>query len=457
MTAARTTDRKAVCLPLAAVLLVLALASLACRGIETGVTRIERDGALYSLSLDGERIVRFAVPELGAAGLPRVEIGEPEDGWRRVRLVWEVPAAIAQDELAVRFDVGFEPELWWAPHLAPEEGYVVGQHVFRSPALIAAGGPRVLAVVPDLDLVGARPESPWFLDYDAPGRRMWLGLVRTDVPEHVLFKKAPGLAFAPGKVELAFFVAAYIDPKAVKDPWARTSAFLWTRWGRPLYEKGEPIPGPLHSYVRRTYDWAFGGWGPFVWQEFDLGRPPGRRAAVHRQRLAVAQLPRPVVPARVPVDLEPGLVLVPAERIGALPLRAGDDRRGAPGQGAPDERAGPGRSDDATGSSRPSSGPRTTRSSIDGKKLRRPRAWSEARWSNSDRTPLEHGITANWYHVLDMSVTALAMLRWYDELEKDPRLARIRPHLRRAAAPRCRTRAASSPAGSIPRRRRPAR
>jgi hypothetical protein len=421
MTDTRTTGRKAVGCPLAAVLLVMAVATLACRGIETGVTRIERDGALYTLRLDGERIVSFAVPELGAGGLPRVEIGEPEDGWRRVRLVWEVAAAIAQDELSVRFDVGFEPELWWAPHLAPEDGYVVGQHVFRSPALIAAGGPRVLAVVPDLDLVGGRPESPWFLDYDAPRRKMWLGLVRTDVPEHVLFKKAPGLAFAPGKVELAFFIAAYIDPKAVKDPWARTSAFLWERWGRPLYEKGQPIPGPLHSYVRRTYDWAFGGWGSFVWQEFDLG---GRRVGAPQFIVNVSQSPNCPGPwyqreflsiwnqawfsslrsasglyryARATIDegllakarLTKELALSAPMTDGIFPAVIGT---------ANDEVV------------------------IEGKRLRRPRPWGEARWSNSDRTPLEHGITANWAHVLDMSVTALAMLRWYDELEKDPRL-----------------------------------
>ncbi len=421
MTDTRTTGRKAVGCPLAAVLIVLAAAAWACRGIETGVTRIESDGALYSLKLDGERIVGFAVPALGAGGLPRVEIGEPVDGWRRVRLVWEVAQATAQDELAVRFDVGFEPELWWAPHLAPEEGYVVGQHVFRSPALIVAGGPRVLAVVPDLDLVGIRPECPWFLDYDAPRKRMWLGMVKTEVPEHVLFKKSPGLAFGPGKVELAFFVSAYIDPAAVKDPWARTAAFLWTRWGRPLYEKGQPIPGPLHSYVRRTYDWAFGGWGSFVWQEFDLG---GRRVGAPQFIVNVSQSPNYPGPwyqreflsiwnqawfsslrsasglyryARATIDEE---LLAKARLTKELALAA-----------------------PVTDGIFPSViGTANDEVVIDGRKLRRPRPWSEARWSNSDRTPLEHGITANWAHVLDMSVTALAMLRWYDELEKDPRL-----------------------------------
>ncbi|MGZ8866172.1 MAG: hypothetical protein ACXW2K_16550, partial [Allosphingosinicella sp.] len=59
---------------------------------------------------------------------------------------------------------------------------------------------------------------------------------------------------------------------------------------------------------------------------------------------------------------------------------------------------------------------------IGGQELRRPRGWDEARWSNSDRTPDDHGITPDWFHVLDMSWTALLMLRWQDELEKDPRL-----------------------------------
>ena len=311
--------------------------------------------------------------------------------------------------------------MWWAPHLAPEEGYVIGQHVFRSPALIAARGPLVLAVVPDLDLVGTRPENPWFMDFDAPARKMWIGLVRTDIPEHVLFRKAPGMTFAPGKVELGFFVAAYVDAGAVKDPWAKASALLWERWGRPLYEKGEPVAGPLRSYVRRTYDWAFGGWGRFVWQEFDLG---GRRVGAPQFIVNVSQSPNYPGPwyqreflsiwnqawfsslrsasglfryARATIDeglmakarLTKELALAAPVTRGLFPAVIGT---------ANDEVV------------------------VDGKPLRRPRGWSEARWSNSDRTPVEHGITSDWYHVLDMSGTALVMLRWYDELEKDERL-----------------------------------
>ena len=407
-------------LALASVLLLL---GAACRGIETGKTRLKREGAVYTLALDGERTVRFTVPALGAVGLPQVEVGEPagDGGWRRIRLTWDVAEETAQDELAVRFDLEFEPEMWWAPHLAPEEGYVIGQHVFRSPALIAARGPLVLAVVPDLDVVGARPENPWFMDFDAPARKMWIGLVRTDIPEHVLFRKAPGMTFAPGRVELGFFVAAYVDAAAVKDPWAKASALLWERWGRPLYEKGEPVAGPLRSYVRRTYDWAFGGWSRFVWQEFDLG---GRRVGAPQFIVNVSQSPNYPGPwyqreflsiwnqawfsslrsasglfryARATIDeglmakarMTKELALAAPMTSGLFPAVIGT---------ANDEVV------------------------VDGKPLRRPRGWGEARWSNSDRTPVEHGITSDWYHVLDMSGTALVMLRWYDELEKDARL-----------------------------------
>ncbi len=409
---------------LLAVLLSAVPGFWACRAVETGATRLDRDGARYTLRLDGEPVVSFTVPALGPAGAPRVDVADldgPEKGWRRVRLVWDLEAPAAQDELAVRFDLLFEPELWWAPHLAPEEGTVVAQHVFRSPALIAAAGPRVLTVVPDLDLVGARPENPWFLDLDAPKRAMALGLSKTDVPEHVLFRKVPGQVFRPGRVELGFFISAAVDPEPVKDPWAGAASFLWSRWGRPLYAKGEPIPGPLRSYVRRTYDWAFRGWAPFVWQEFDLS---GRRVGAPQFIVNVSQSPNSPEPwfqreslsiwnqawfsslrsasglfryARAALD--EGLMAkarMTKELALAAPVADGlfPSVIATPNEEVP----------------------------VDGRKLPRPRPWSEARWTNSDRTPVEHGITADWYHVLDMSVTALAMLRWHDELEKDARL-----------------------------------
>ena len=410
---------------LAVACLALAAGSWACQNGEARKLRIERQAQGYRLVFEGKPIGVFSIPELAGSGAPRVEVGDADEaGWRRVRLSWDISRAVAQDELAVRFDLGFEPDFWWAPHLAPEEGYVVAQHVFRSPALIAARGPLTLAVVPDLDIVGAKPEDPWFLDYDAVNRKMWLGLVRTDIPEHVLFKKAPGMTFAPGKVEMGFFISASNDGGEVRDPWRGVAAFLWKRWGAPLYAKGEPIPGRLEPYVRRTYDWAFRGWGRFVWQEFDLG---GRRVGAPQFIVNISQSPN--YPG--PWYQREFLSIWNQAWFSSLRSASGLYRYGRFLGGAEGEPfmakarltkelalAAP----MADGIFPAVIGTANDVVEIGGRKLARPRGWDEARWSNSDRTPDDHGITPDWFHVLDMSWTALLMLRWHDELEKDPRL-----------------------------------
>ena len=159
--------------------------------------RIVKSDLGYRVTLEGKDCMIFFPPELKGCGPPQTEISDVEGGWQKVRMIWTVSSDIVQDELSVRIDLGFEPDFWWAPHLAPYEGYVIAQHVFRSPALIVQQASLTLVIIPDLDEVGKLPENPWFMDYDAIKKKMWLGLVKTEIPEHVLFKKVPGMKFNP--------------------------------------------------------------------------------------------------------------------------------------------------------------------------------------------------------------------------------------------------------------------
>ena len=238
-------------------------------GRKDKMTIIKTDSE-YRIVFDGKEFVRFSLPKLKDCGLPQVEVTEVDGGWQHVRMQWDVPQEISHDELSIRFDLAFDPDFWWAPHLAPYEDYVVAQHVFRAPAMIVQRGSLTLVIAPNLDVVGQRPENPWFMDYDAIRKKMWLGMVKTEIPEHVLFKKTGGMIFAPGMVEISFFVTAYHDRGEVRNPWSRVADFHWKRWGKPLYDDGEPLTAALRNYVRHTYEWAFDGWGDFVWQEFDL-------------------------------------------------------------------------------------------------------------------------------------------------------------------------------------------
>ncbi|MCJ7679973.1 MAG: hypothetical protein MUP70_04525, partial [Candidatus Aminicenantes bacterium] len=375
----------------------------------------------YSLVFEGIPVARLTLPELENAELTEVEFGEPDNGWRRVRLVWDVLAETQQDELSLPIEILLEPDFWWAPHLTPEEGYVAAQHVFRSPALIVQDGIRTIALVPDLDSVGKNEENPWFLDFDAVQKKMWVGLVKTDIPEHVLFKKSSGMMFSPGRAEISFFITVYNDREPVRNPWRKTSAFLWGRWGHHLFVEGEPVRAPLQTYVRRTYDWAFKSWGRFVWQEFDLN---GRRVGAPQFIVNISQSPN------YPEEWYQREFLSIWNQAWFSSLRSASGLYRFARLNGDEELLRRARLTKELALAAPMKDgifPAVIRTDngeveIAGKILQRPEPWEKAYWTNSNRSPRDHGIKADWYHVLDASWTCLLMLRWYEDLEQDERL-----------------------------------
>jgi hypothetical protein len=375
----------------------------------------------YQVVLNGEDVVRFSPPLLTGSGRPHIEVSEEDGGWQRVRMWWQVSREIAQDELSIQFDLSIEPDFWWAPHLAPSEGFVVGQHVFRAPALIVQRDTLTLVIAPDLDVVGQRPGNPWFMDYDAVQGNMWLGMVETEIPEHVLFKKALGMTFAPGTVELSFFVTAYNDRREVRDPWSKVAALHWDRWGRPLYEMGEPIAAPLENYVRHTYNWAFEGWGNFVWQEFDLA---GVRVGAPQFIVNVSQSPN------YPGEWYQREFLSIWNQAWFSSLRSASGLYRYARLVGDEELLRKARLTKELALAAPMENgifPSVIRTEntavhIGRETYPRPRGWEHYFWSNSNRSPHDRGISSDWYHILDASWTALLMLRWYEELEQDQRL-----------------------------------
>jgi len=380
---------------------------------------VVRDGA-YVLQVANEAWLRFDRPALNGQE-PHVTTSPAGDGWVRVHMVWEPEESVQQDELAVRFQLDVEPDFWWAPHLTPDEGNCIAQHVFRSPALIAADGPRTLAIVPDLDLCGTDERAPWFMDFDAPNRTCWLGLSRSQVITHVQYDKAPGMELGPGQVELGFYVTAYEDGEEPRNPWERVTTFFWERYGRPLFNKGEPGAVPLDTYVNYTYGWAFDRWYDSVWQEFDVD---GTHAGAPAFIVNVTQSPNyPGEP-----DLREALSIWNQAWFSSLRSATGLFRYGRRIE-RPDyiEKA---RLSLALALAAPMKDgifPAVYRTkmkgdTVDGKTVRRSEGWETGYWCNSNRVPWERGITDQWYHVLDASWTCLLMLRWQADIEPDRRL-----------------------------------
>jgi hypothetical protein len=377
-----------------------------------------RDG--YTITLGNAALATFTLPRL-AGQAPHVTLSQEDNGWQRVRLTWQIDHPVEQDELAAAFDLAFTPDLWWAPHLAPEPGDCIAQHVFRSPALIACQGARTLVIVPDLDICGQHPGAPWFMDVDAPARRWWIGLGNTRVERHVEYRKVAGMTLAPGAVELGFLITAYDDDAQPLNPWSRVTRFLWERYARPLLAAGQPLTVPLDRYVEHVYHWAFDTWEDAVWQEFDLA---GQRVGAPAFIVNVTQSPNYPGPA----NLREYLSIWNQAWFSSLRGASGVYRY-ARRAGRPDllQRAELTKAFALAAPVRDGIFPavyrtRMTTVEVDGKPYSRSAGWDSGYWTNSDRTPRERGVTDAWYHVLDASWTALLMLRWHAELEPDARL-----------------------------------
>ena len=366
---------------------------------------------------------RFNAPQLGGTA-PALAVSDAGEGWQRVRMTWQIDEPVQQDELAIAFELELEPDFWWAPHLAPQAGDCIAQHVFRSPALIACQGADTLVLVPDLDICGNRPANPWFMDLCAPERTLWIGMAQTEIVRHVEYRKAGGMIFAPGTVELGFFVAAYTDPGSstgARNPWSRVTRFLWERYGHPLFAQGQPHTVAMDRYVEHVYRWAFESWKEAVWQEFDLH---GKRVGAPAFIVNVTESPN--YPGEV--NLREFLSiwnqawyssLRSASGLYRYARRTGDDVLGEKARLTKElALAAPMRDGIFPAVYRTE----MTQVEIDGQSYSRSQGWETGYWTNSNRTPRERGITDRWYHVLDASWTALLMLRWYDELEADPRL-----------------------------------
>lgn len=164
----------------------------------------------------------------------------------------------------------------FVPHLTPREGNVIGDAVFRAPAIVLSDADVALALVADVGDVCALSRRTLgegrraFLDYDCPRRTITLGAGSYREEGHVFYVREPVCA-SDAPIKLRFHVLVSTESMDIKDPYGMAARFLWREWGRAAFERmARPSLDDLTGHVTR---WAFSrdqGWGESVWQEVDL-------------------------------------------------------------------------------------------------------------------------------------------------------------------------------------------
>ncbi len=378
-------------------------------------------GGRTALSLEGAPLLTQVEPQVPARR------DEPKKPWpcpsRELAVALEGEMLVLTDTLpssgqvlasiaSFRHAIDDAREIW-TPHLAPADGYVMGDHAFRSPAFLAANGARALALVPDLDDVRAAHEAGWevWMDYDHPSQTVTFaaGAYR-HADQHVLYWPEP-LECRGQPVRLRVHVLTSTDPADLANPYGLAARWIWDRWGHEGLLAGGAQRGPLAAYAEHINRWTFEpapvGWGDTVWQSFTVnGRPCGGPAFI----VDVAQ--HPSIPAAERRWREQRSVWNQAwfstQRCANGLLRYARQV----GSAELEQRA---RLMTALALSAPQTDglfPAVYTCGGGGYSLEADTpGWEQARWTNSDRRP--RGASGDAVHILDAAFTARLLLEWH--------------------------------------------
>jgi len=352
-------------------------------------------------------------------GTRRIEV--LSDSCLHVRIRFKLDGPLQQDDWQMILIPGFTPSFHWSPHLTPTPHHVIDQHVFRSPALIVSDEQQMLALIPDLNIMSEGTPVRWYLDMDAQQNRLILGMGNSSVDGHVLFRYEHGAVYPAGEVEIGFYLLYSAITAAVRNPFRKPLEFMWSRWGSPLYRKGNPLDGSLEPYVEHTYHWAFNSWSDAVWQEFTLN---GRRVGTPAFIVNVTQSPN------YPGEVNEREFRSVWNQAWFSSLRSASGLYRYARRTGNEELMGKAQLTKELALSFPQVngffygliGTEMHEEEIDGRKYNRSKGWDTHYWGNSNRNPYTWNPRESPFHILDMSWTGLLMLRWYDELEKDVRL-----------------------------------
>ena len=229
----------------------------------------------------GEVILEWADSNDGRTIITRATFSESEP-WIEI----SAECAVVGDRTLSRFDVtweflsspdnGIRPDFLYSPCLIPNEGEVIGQHMFRSPAAIAQHGDVALSLEPALESIERDPPMGAFLELLSPkGRHRFTtlsyGVAAYRVTRHVYFttNEVPPARLTDTAVRFTCALRVETGVPERRGHQAVVRA-MWDAHGRKWLSDVQPQVLPFQSYYDYAYDYA----DAHLWREMELD---GRR------------------------------------------------------------------------------------------------------------------------------------------------------------------------------------
>ncbi|WP_188454904.1 hypothetical protein [Virgibacillus oceani] len=198
-----------------------------------------------------------------------VVLTEERAGITGVEVKWgESSKDVSQMQLTMELT---DPDIQcvWKPHLSPEEDMVVGDFVFRSPAIIFEKADSMFALIPDIDFLNEQRTAPHVMDYVDTERKLFYGLGHYEKTKHVYHRSVHKSIFLEsGQTLFRFYLAEWKQTEGKRD-FTPVVTFLWERFGKRKMAGNTSSLKDLEIYAKHAYDWAFNRWENVVWQEFE--------------------------------------------------------------------------------------------------------------------------------------------------------------------------------------------
>jgi hypothetical protein len=152
------------------------------------------------------------------------------------------------------------PGAVFTPVLRPEEHDVIGDHVFRAPALMVQQEKLFVAVVPDPALMNTpRARVRTAADVRVDGGASPLiayGFMPWDVRGHVLYRHTDSMSVALADTTISFGYYVFCSSNAVpQEGYRDVVRFQWDRFGHEAFAApGGPQHEQFASYIRKAWD-----------------------------------------------------------------------------------------------------------------------------------------------------------------------------------------------------------
>jgi hypothetical protein len=229
----------------------------------TGYTALRRLS-----SSGGSQDVELTAHEGGALVVKRITLG-PKDAFAHVTVRARIDGRMDLSRLLASYTAfpkdaeafkGMPPDFIFTPVLRPEPDDVIGDHVFRSPALMMQRGARFVAMVPDPALMNTpHPRVRTAADMRMDGGATPLltyGLMPWEVRWHVLYRHTDSMTIAVQDTDLSFGYYVFCSATApTREGYRDVVRFLWERFGHAAFvAPGGPQHEAFRSYMHKAWD-----------------------------------------------------------------------------------------------------------------------------------------------------------------------------------------------------------